>query len=281
MAKKEKQLPATLRALRHRNYQLFFGGQLISLTGTWMQSVAQAWLIYRLTNSAVLLGFLAFAWQVPVFLLAPAGGAVAARSNRHRILVATQTASMLLAFALAALTLTGRIEEWHIFVLAAMLGVVNAFSIPAQSAFVVDMVGRDDLVNAIALNSSMVNGARIAGPAVAGILVAAIGEGWCFLVNAVSYVAVIAGLLMMSLTPHRRVPLPGSALASIVEGFRFVARTAPVRALLLLLGLISLMGMPYAVLMPIFPDRILHGGASGLSRLMSTTCLSAKLGVMK
>ena len=150
MAKKEKRLPATLRALRHRNYQLFFGGQLISLTGTWMQSVAQAWLIYRLTNSAVLLGFVGFASQIPVFLLAPIGGAVADKYNRHRILVATQAVSMLLAFALAALTLTGRIEEWHIFVLAAMLGIVNAFNIPAQSAFVVDMVGRDDLVNAIA-----------------------------------------------------------------------------------------------------------------------------------
>src|SRR5438270_181780 len=208
MAKKEKRLPATLRALRHRNYQLFFGGQLISLTGTWMQSVAQSWLIYRMTNSAVLLGFVGCSSQIPVSLLAPIGGAVADKYNRHRILVATQAVSMLLAFALAALTLTGRIEEWHIFVLAAMLGIVNAFNIPAQSAFVVDMVGRDDLVNAIALNSSMVNGARIAGPAVAGILVAAIGEGWCFLVNAVSYVAVIACLLMMSLTPHRRVLLP-------------------------------------------------------------------------
>ena len=280
MATKEKRLPATLRALRHRNYQLFFGGQLISLTGTWMQSVAQAWLIYRLTNSAVLLGFVGFASQIPVFLLAPVGGAVADRYNRHRILVATQTVSMLLAFALAALTLTGRIQEWHIFVFAAMLGVVNAFNIPAQSAFVVDMVGREDLVNAIALNSSMVNGARIAGPAVAGILVAAIGEGWCFLVNAVSYVAVIACLLMMSLTPHRRVPLPGSALASIVEGFRFVARTAPVRALLLLLGLISLMGMPYAVLMPIFADRILHGGASGLGLLMGASGLGALFGAL-
>src|SRR5437764_5300063 len=175
------------RALHHRNFQLFFGGQLISLTGTWMQSVAQSWLIYRMTNSAVLLGFVGFASQIPVFLLAPVGGAVADKYNRHRILAATQAVSMLLAFALAALTLTGRIEEWHIFVLAAMLGIVNAFNIPAQSAFVVDMVGRDDLVNAIALNSSMVNGARIAGPAVAGILVAAIGEGWCFLVNAVSY----------------------------------------------------------------------------------------------
>src|SRR5205085_3489056 len=161
---------------------------------------------------------------------------------------------------LAALTLTAWVQTWHIFALAALLGVANAFDIPARQAFVVDMVGREDLINAIALNSSIVNGARIVGPAVAGILVAAIGEGWCFFANAVSYVAVIAGLLMMKLTKRRAAPPPGSALAHIVEGFRFVARTGPVRALLLLLGLVSLMGMPYAVLMPIFADQLLRGG---------------------
>jgi MFS family permease len=280
MATKETRLPSALRALRHRNFQLFFGGQLISLTGTWMQSVAQAWLIYRLTNSAVLLGLVGFASQFPVFLLAPIGGVAADRYNRHRILIATQASAMLLASALAALTLTGRVEEWHIFVLAALLGVVNAFDIPARQAFVVDMVGRGDLLNAIALNSSMVNGARVVGPAVAGILVAAVGEGWCFFANAVSYIAVIAGLLLMSLTPHIRVPLPGSALASIAEGFRFVSHTAPVRALLLLLGLISLMGMPYVVLMPIFADQILHGGASGLGILMGASGVGALAGAM-
>src|SRR5437764_11108841 len=151
MGTKGTRLPTTLRALRHRNYQLFFGGQLISLTGTWMQSVAQSWLIYRMTNSAVLLGFVGFASQIPVFLLAPVGGAVADKYNRHRILVATQAVSMLLAFALAALTLTGRIEEWHIFVLAAMLGIVNAFNIPEQSAFVVYMVGWIGLVHGVVL----------------------------------------------------------------------------------------------------------------------------------
>src|SRR5437763_4988639 len=251
MAKKEKRLPTTLRALKHRNYQLFFGGQLISLTGTWMQSVAQSWLVYRLTGSAILLGLVSFSSQIPVFLVAPIGGAVADRHNRHRILIVTQTLAMLLAFVLAALTLTARVQTWHIFALAALLGVANAFDIPARQAFVVDMVGREDLINAIALNSSMVNGARIIGPAVAGILVAAIGEGWCFFANAVSYLAVIAGLLMMKVTKRPVGPLPGSALAHIIEGFRFAAKTRPVRALLLLLGLVSLMGMPYAVLMPI------------------------------
>lgn len=269
-----------MRALKHRNYQLFFGGQLISLTGTWMQSVAQSWLVYRLTGSAILLGLVSFSSQIPVFLIAPIGGAMADRHNRHHMLIATQTAAMLLAALLAVLTLSGRIQTWHLFALAALVGVVNAFDIPARQAFVVDMVGREDLINAIALNSSMFNGARIIGPAVAGILVAAIGEGWCFFANAVSYIAVIAGLLMMKMTRRRAEPPPGSALAHIIEGFRFVAATGPVRALLLLLGLVSLMGMPYAVLMPIFADQILHGGASGLGMLMGASGLGALAGAL-
>src|SRR5436190_14235867 len=177
MAKKEKRLPTTLRALRHRNYQLFFGGQLISLIGTWMQSVAQAWLIYRLTHSALLLGAVGFAGQIPIFLIAPIGGHVADRVDRRRIIIVTQTCAMILASILAGLTLSGRIHEWHIIVLAALLGIVNAFDMPARQAFIVQMVEREDLMNAIALNSSMFNGARVVGPAVAGILVAAIGEG--------------------------------------------------------------------------------------------------------
>jgi MFS family permease len=279
-AQPSKKLPPVMRALKHRNFQLFFGGQLISLTGTWMQSVAQSWLVYRLTGSSILLGLVSFAAQIPVFLLAPIGGTVADRYNRHRILIATQTAAMLLAFVLAALTLTSSIQIWQIFTMAALLGSVNAFDIPARQAFVVDMVGREDLINAIALNSSMVNGARIVGPAIAGILVSAIGEGWCFFANAVSYVAVITGLLMMKLTKRPRAARRGSALAHIIEGFRFVARTRPVRALLLLLGLVSLMGMPYAVLMPIFADQILHGGASGLGILMGASGAGALVGAL-
>src|SRR5581483_7199171 len=185
------------RALRHRNFQLFFGGQLISLIGTWMQTVAQSWLVYRLTGSGLLLGSVGFASQIPVFLIAPLGGITADRSNRQRVVIATQIASMILAFVLAALTLTHKIQVWHIFVLAAGLGVVNAFDIPGRQAFLVDMVGKEDLMNAIALNSSMFNGARVIGPAVAGILVARIGEGWCFFANAISYIAVIIGLFMM------------------------------------------------------------------------------------
>lgn len=273
-------LPAALRALKHRNYQLFFAGQLVSLTGTWMQSVAESWLIYRLTGSAVLLGLVGFASQIPVFLLAPVGGAVADRYRRHRILVTTQTVAMLLAFTLAGLTLSGRIQVWEVFALASLLGLNNAFDIPARQAFVVDMVGREDLLNAIALNSSMVNGARVVGPAVAGILVAAVGEGWCFFANAASYIAVITCLLLMKVTAARRAPARASALASIAEGFRFVVRTGPVRALLLLLGLMSLMGMPYAVLMPIFADQILHGGASGLGLLMGASGVGALVGAL-
>lgn len=269
-----------VRALRHRNFQLFFGGQLISLIGTWMQSVAQAWLVYRLTGSTVALGMVGFSGQIPVFLLAPIGGAVADRYGRRRILVGTQSAAMLLALVLAALTLMDAVRVWHIFVLAALLGLVNAFDIPTRQAFVVDMVGKEDLMNAIALNSSMFNGARIVGPAVAGVLVASIGEGWCFFANGVSYIAVIVGLLLMDITWHRRVPLAGSARAEIGEGFRFVRRTSPVRALLLLLGVVSLMGMPYAVLMPIFADRILHGGARGLGLLMGASGVGALAGAL-
>jgi MFS family permease len=272
-------LPVTLRSLEHRNFQLFFGGQLISLIGTWMQNVAQAWLVYKLTGSSLLLGSVGFASQFPVFLAAPLGGIVADRYNRHRVVIATQTASMILAFILAGLTIAQRITIPEIFILAAMLGIVNAFDIPGRQAFLVEMVGKEHLINAIALNSSMFNGARIIGPAIAGILVARIGEGWCFFANAVSYIAVIIGLLMMRVQPRTHLP-SGPALAHVIEGFRFVKNTAPIRALLLLLGLVSLVAMPYTVLMPIFADRILHGGARGLGILMGATGVGALLGAL-
>src|SRR6202043_2865645 len=249
--KKHPRIPAMLRALRHRNFQLFFGGQLISLIGTWMDNVAEAWLVYRLTGSSFLLGTVAFAGQIPVFLLAPLGGMAADRWNRRRIVIATQTLSMIQAGILAALTLSHRITVWEVIVLAASMGAVNAFDIPARQAFLVEMVGREDLMNAIALNSSMFNGARVIGPAIAGILVAKIGEGWCFFANGVSYIAVIVGLLLMHIQCPRR-STSDSPLADIMEGFRWVSRTGPIRMLLLLLGLVSLVGMPYTVLMPIF-----------------------------
>jgi MFS family permease len=243
-----------------------------------MQMVAQSWLIYRLTGSATLLGFTGFASQIPVFLLAPLGGVIADRMNRHRVIVATQGVMMVLALALAALTLSGRIEVWQIFAIAALLGVANAFDIPARQAFVVEMVDREDLANAIALNSSMVNGARVVGPAVAGIVVAAVGEGWCFLFNGLSYIAVIAALLRMQVAARKRTHSSFSAWESVVEGFTYSWHTAPVRALLLLLGLVSLMGMPYAVLMPIFADQILGGGANAYGLLMSASGVGALTG---
>ncbi|MDQ1592186.1 MAG: hypothetical protein QOG71_2813 [Pyrinomonadaceae bacterium] len=276
-APKSFRMPAALRSLGHKNYRLFYGGQLISLTGTWMQIVAQSWLVYRLTGSAATLGFVAFAGQIPGFLLAPIGGAVADSFSRHRILVTTQTLAMLLAFALAALTLTGTIAVWHVYLLAGLLGVVNAFDIPSRQAFVADLVKREDLVNAIALNSSMINGARLVGPALAGLLVATIGEGWCFFVNAVSYVAVIAGLLRMRVARREAsAEEPGlSPVRRVVEGFSFVGRTGPIRALIVLLGLMSLFGLPYTVLMPVFADRILHVGAGGLGILLGAAGVGA------
>jgi MFS family permease len=272
-------LQLAMRSLRHRNFRLFFSGQLISLIGTWMQNIAQAWLVYRLTGSSLLLGIVGFASQIPVFILAPIGGAVADRHNRHRVVIGTQAASLVLAFILAALTLSRAVQVWHIMVLAALLGVVNAFDIPARQAFIVEMVGKEDLMNAIALNSSMFNGARIIGPAIAGVLVASIGEGWCFFANGVSYIAVIAGLLLMHVQFSPRVH-ESSPLEHIIEGFRFVRRTLPIRDLLLLLGLVSLVAMPYSVLMPIFADKILHSGARGLGILMGATGVGALIGAL-
>ena len=281
-AAKKARLPkwaVTLRALRHRNFQLFFSGQLISLIGTWMQTVAQAWLVYRLTKSALLLGSVGFASQIPVFLIAPFGGITADRVNRQRLVIATQTAALILAGILAALTLTRHVQVWHIFVLAALLGVVNAFDIPGRQAFLIDMVGKEDLMNAIALNSSMFNGARVIGPAIAGILVARIGEGWCFAANSISYIAVIVGLSLMRVHCAPRIS-KHSPLEDIVEGFRWANQTRIIRALLLLLGLVSLVGMPYTVLMPVFADQILHGGARGLGILMGATGVGALFGAL-
>jgi len=264
-----------VRSLRHRNFQLFFSGQLISLIGTWMQTIAQSWLVYRMTGSSLLLGTVAFAGQVPVFLFAPVGGMVADRWNRRQIVIATQTISMILALVLAFLTLTQRVTVGEVMLLAALMGIVNAFDIPTRQAFLVEMVGREDLMNAIALNSSMFNGARIIGPAIAGVLVAGIGEGWCFFSNGVSYIAVIAGLLLMRMPPRQRGPELAPPFEHIAEGFRFVRDTAPIHALLLLLGLVSLVAMPYAILMPIFAARILHGNARTLGVLMCATGVGA------
>ena len=274
----QSRLQSSLRAFRHRNYRLFFAGQLTSLCGTWMQTVAQSWLVYRLTGSATLLGVVGFASQFPIFLLGPVAGAVADTYPRRRTMIIIQTLMMLLAFPLAALTLMNRIQVWHVMVLAVLLGVVNAFDIPVRQSFIAEMVGREDLINAIALNSSMMNGARIIGPAIAGVTVSLVGEGWCFLLNGLSYLAVIIGLIFITAgntAPHEE---QGSRIHAVLEGFRFVLQTQPVRALLLLLGVSSLMGMPYSVLMPIFADDVLHGGARGLGLLMGFSGVGALIG---
>jgi MFS family permease len=274
----QSRLKASLRAFRHRNYRLFFAGQLTSLVGTWMQTVAQSWLVYRLTGSATLLGLVGFASQFPIFLLSPVAGAVADMYPRRRTMIVIQSLMMLLAFPLAVLTLMHRIQVSYVIVLAILLGFVNAFDIPVRQSFVAEMVGREDLINAIALNSSMMNGARIIGPAVAGILVSVVGEGWCFFLNGLSYLAVIIGLIFITAGNNRPREHEGSRIEAILEGFRFALHTRPVRALLLLLGVVSLMGMPYSVLMPIFADKILKGGAKGLGLLMGSSGVGALLG---
>ncbi len=273
------QLPATLRALKHRNYRLFFCGQMVSLIGTWMQAVAQSWLVYRLTGSSVQLGAIGFCTQIPILLLATIGGAVADRYRKHPIIVATQTVSMLLAFGLAALTFTGTVRIWHVFVMASLLGIVNAFDIPARQAFAVEMVGRTDLMNAIALNAAIMNVSRVVGPAIAGLLVALIGESWCFLLNGVSFLAVIAGLVAMRLPAEPFVKHSGPR-PPIGEGFQFIRRHPAVVATLALLGTVSFCGMPYSVMMPIFADRILHGGARTLGTLMGASGLGAVVGTL-
>src|SRR5271168_108169 len=268
------------RALRHRNFRLFFAGQLISLIGTWMQTVAQSWLVYRMTGSAVLLGTVGFVSQIPVFFLATVGGIVADRYPKRQIVVATQATSMILAFLLAWLTLTGRVQVWQIIVLSALLGVVNAFDIPARQSFFVEIVGKDDLQSAIGLNSSIFNGARIIGPAIAGILVALIQEGWCFFVNGVSFIAVITGLLMMRVKEREIRSGSTDALQEAMEGFRYALGSPTILALLLLVALVSAVGVPYTVLMPIVADRILHGGPRTLGLLMGATGVGAMMGAL-
>jgi MFS family permease len=270
-----------LRALRHRNYRLFFSGQGTSLVGTWITRVALAWLVYRLTGSAALLGIVGFAGQIPTFVLAPFAGVWVDRWNRYHVLVVTQVLSMLQSFALAALALSGTINIVHILLLSLFQGFINAFDTPARQAFVVEMVeDRADLGNAIALNSSMVNGARLIGPSIAGVLIAVAGEGWCFLLDGVSYLAVIGSLLAMRVTPRALPTQRKSALGELRDGFHYAFGFAPIRNILLLLALVSLMGMPYTVLMPIFAARVLHGGPHTLGFLMGATGVGALAGAM-
>jgi MFS family permease len=257
------------RALRHRNFRLFFGGQSISLIGTWMTRVATSWLVYRLTKSSLLLGTVGFAGQIPTFLFAPLAGVIVDRIDRRKVLVWTQALAMIQSLALAWLTLTHRINIAEILVLSSMQGIINAFDMPGRQSFMVKMVeDRADLSNAIAINSSMVNVARLIGPSLAGLLIAATNEGWCFLVDGVSYVAVIASLLMMRVAATDEPHVRTSMLAQLREGWNYVAGFAPIRTILLLFALLSLMGWPFMVLMPIFAAQVLHGGPHTLGFLM-------------
>jgi MFS family permease len=273
-------VPTRFRALQHRNFQLFIAGQLISLIGTWMQNMAQLWLVYQLTHSAALLGVFGFASQVPMLFLSSLGGYVGDRFDRHRGVIVTQTISMILAFVLAGLTLTNLIGKWELIVIAFLVGIVNAFDVPIRQAFFVQMVGKEDLPNAIALNSSIFNGARAVGPAIAGLAIAWVGPGWCFFLNGLSFVAVIVALLMMRIEPREIKPSTDSPLRSFVQGFRFAMSDLPVRSTLLLLSTLSLFGLQYAVFMPIYAQDILKGDARTLGLLMSSAGVGAVIGAL-
>ncbi len=280
--RKETNWRLVVRALRHRNYRLFFGGQGISLIGTWMTRVATGWLVYRLTGSAFLLGLVSFAGQIPVLFLGPFAGVWVDRWNRHRVLLITQALSMLQSFALAALALTKIITVNEIVVLNLFQGAVNAFDMPARQAFVIEMVeDSEDLGNAIALNSSLVNAARLIGPSVAGLLIALAGEGYCFLIDGFSYLAVIASLLAMVVVVRPREHEHGSVLSELRDGWTYIRGFHPIWWILLLLALVSLVGMPYTTLMPIFAGRILHGGAHTLGFLMGATGVGALIGAVR
>jgi MFS family permease len=278
------------RALRHRNFQLFFFGQSISVIGNWMTRLATSWLVYRMTHSVLLLGIVTFAGQIVSFVLGPFAGVWVERLNRRKLLVWTQAGGAVQSLALAALTLTHVITLWEIIALTALQGFINAFDMPGRQSFLVQMVeDRNDLSNAIAINSSMANGARLIGPAIAGIVIGAVGEGWCFLIDGVSYFAVIASLLLMRIR-HLTISRPAaSMLAQMHEGWDYVRTFRPIRTILLLYSLISLMGYPYGVLLPVFAAQVLHGGAytlgwltaaSGVGALVSGLSLAARRSVV-
>ncbi len=271
-------VPKTFRALQHRNYQLYFAGQLISVAGTWMQIVAQAWLVYQLSHSELMLGVVGFASAIPALLISPWAGVVVDRVNKRNLLVVTQSAAMVLAFILAVLTFTGLVQVWEIVALAALMGVVNAFDGPARQAFVVEMVGREDLPNAIALNSMMFNGARVIGPALGGLLLATVGTAWCFFINGLSFLAVIGCLLLMRLTPRLRVLEIGSPWTDFKHGLRYVLMHREIFALLMLALIFSVFGISYNTLLPAFVDQVLRAGATGYGTVNAFIGVGAVIG---
>ncbi|HLK47955.1 MAG TPA: MFS transporter [Bryobacteraceae bacterium] len=266
-------------ALRHRNFRLFVSGQLVSLVGTWMQNVAQSWLVYRLTHSELLLGTAWFCSQIAVFALGPLGGVAADRFSRHKVVVLTQTFSMLQAFALAALTLTGRVQVWHILVLATLLGAINAFDMPGRQSLLIHMTSKDDLLSAISINSAVFNAARSVGPGVAGLLVAWLGEGVCFFLNGVSFLAVIGSLLAMRLEPFER-KQENSPWGHLVDGFRYAKQHTEVRRVLTVMAAATFANTPVLVLAPVFADEIFHRGSQGLGFLMAAMGVGAVIGTL-
>jgi len=272
---------STFRSLKYRNFRLYFYGQSISLVGTWIQRITIPWLVYQLTNSAFLLGVVGFAGQIPTFLIAPFAGVLTDRLNRYRLLIFTQVAAMIQAFMLAFLYLSGHIQVWQIILLSVMLGCINAFDVPARQSFMIEMVEKkEDLANAIALNSSMVNGARLLGPSIAGLLIALTGEGVCFLLNGVSYLFVIVSLLMMSIVPRVITNKNKDVMKEMKEGFRYTFGFPPIKYIIMLLALVSLTAMPYTVLMPVFAKEVLHGGSHTYGFLMGASGLGALLGAL-
>jgi MFS family permease len=269
------------RALRHRNYKLFFSGQLISLIGTWMQSLAMGWLVYRLTNSAFMLGVIGFSSQIPTFFLSPFAGVFLDRWNKHKVIIVTQTLSMLQALILAYLVLSGSVQIWYLILLNVFIGLVNGFDIPARQSFIVEMIeDREDLGNAIALNSSMFNAARLVGPSIAGLLIAALGEGVCFLINGFSYIAVIISLLAMRINYVKLSSEHKQILHGLKEGFKYAWNFIPIRSILSMIALLSLAGMPYTVLMPVFAREILKGGAHTLGFMVGAIGVGALSGAL-
>lgn len=268
---------ALLKVFRHRNYRLFFSGQLVSLMGTWMQSVAQGWLVYTLTHSPFLLGLTSFCAQVTVFFIAPFGGLIADRVHRQKMLILTQSLSMLQAILLAVLTLTGIVQVWEIIALAFGLGFINAFDIPSRQAMTLDMVGRADLRHAIALNSMMFNLARVIGPSLAGALIAIVGEGVCFALNAVSFGAVLTSLLLMRI-PQRPPRANAHALREIADGYRYSRNEPRIRTALMLVGVSSCFGAAYLSLLPAFARDLLHGNSTSYGTLMTGVGIGALMG---
>ena len=279
------------RSLQYRNYRLFFTGQSISLIGTWMQRISMPWLVYDMTGSALLLGVVGFAGQIPTLILSPVAGVLTDRWSRYKVLLITQIVSLVQASVLACLCLAGVIQIWEIVALSAILGCTNAFDVPARHSFVIDMVeNKEDLGNAIALNSLMFNGARLIGPSIAGVMLASTSEGVCFLLNAVSYIFVIISLMRMRLHFTQTHKKEERILKELGEGFRYTFGFAPIKHLLILLSISSLMGMSYSVLMPVFAKEVLHGGshtygflmgAAGFGALMGALFLASRKSVLK